>query len=299
MAVVKKLAGKPAKAAPTKLTINLPDAPSEPSESLADYSILLYGVKKGGKTTLCSQFPDPFFIGTEPGTKALRVKRHEPKHWLEAVAILEALEAKSKAGAKYCSTVIVDIVDVLYDMAFHYICKKKMISHPHEENDFGATWNEIRAAFRDYIVRLLQLPDCGVVFVSHDVEKEVELADGDKVERTQPSMSGQALREVEGIVDIIGHYTFAPGGQRILRIRGTQHLVAGTRLRERFVVAGGDPDNAADRVQIISMGGNEREAYANLVAAFNNEQADNGLSLVHVEEKSVVKKKVLIKKGGA
>jgi hypothetical protein len=269
MAIMKKK-GSSVAVAKEKHVVVLPDEPSEPSDSLSDYSIMLYGGKKIGKTTLCSQFPDPFFLATEPGTKALRVRALPARSWEEAVAIVDALEKKFKSGTKYCGTVIVDTTDLLYEYAFSSVCRKKMIKHPHEENDFGATWREIRVAFRDIVVRLLSLP-CGVVFVSHDTEKEIELADGNKVDRTQPTMSGQALAEIEGIVDIIAYYGFE-GKRRSLRIRGHQSMVAGTRLKEHFIKKGGKVGKPEDRIIAIPLGDTEEEAYENLIRAFDNEQ---------------------------
>ena len=290
MAVVKKLGVKNQKAAvKARPTVVLPEEPNEPSDSLSDYSVLLYGAKKIGKTTLCAQFPEPLFLGTEPGTKALRVRAVEILDWPTALAAVDALEARLKKEPGYCGTVVADTVDYLYEFAFNWVCKKKLINHPHEENDFGQTWREIRTAFRDLIVRLLRLP-CGVVFVSHDVEKEVELSDGSKVDRVQPTLSGQALAEVEGLVDIIAYYGF-DGRSRVLKVRGKQTLIAGNRLREHFIRSGGKPGAAEDRVHAIPLGETEEESYAALIKAFDNEQDETG-----VEEAPPARKKLSIKK---
>ncbi len=288
MAVVKKAGMKTEKVA--RPTVVLPDEPSEPSDSLSDYSMLLYGAKKIGKTTLCACFPEPLFLATEPGTRALRVRAVDVPDWPTALAAVDALEARLRKDPSYCGTVIADTVDYLYEAAFTWVCKKKCINHPHEENDFGQTWREIRVAFRDLIVRLLRLP-CGIVFVSHDVEKEVELADGSKVERVQPTLSGQALAEVEGLVDIIAYYGFS-GRKRVLKVRGKQTLVAGNRLREHFVRKGGRPGAPEDRVHEIPLGHTEQEAYNALKAAFDNQQEETGAE----EEAPAPKKVVKLKK---
>ena len=276
MALVKKL-GVKNKPVVERQRVVLPEEPNEPSDRLADYSILLYGAKKIGKTTLAAEFPNPFVMATEPGTKALRIRAGQVRSFEEALGTVDALEAKFKAGEKYCATVAVDTVDLLYEQAFAWICRKKGIKHPHDVDDYGMTWKEIRAAFRDLIVRILRLP-CGVIFISHDAEKEIELSDGSKIDRTQPTMAGQALQEIEGIVDIIAHYGFERR-LRALRIRGMQEIVAGSRLREHFLVKGGKPENPADRVELIPCGETSRDTFRALMRAFNNEQPTTALPL--------------------
>ena len=290
MAVVKKLhKGAEKKAPMAKREVVLPDDVSEPSDALSDYSMLLYGAKKIGKTTLCAEFPDPLFLSTEPGTKALRVRSVQVPDWLTMVAAVEALEVRLKKDPDYCKTIAVDTVDLVYEYAFNYVCKKVGVTHPTEANDFGQTWRAVKTSFRDILMRLLRLP-CGVIFVSHDTEREVETSDGSKVDRVQPTMSGQALGEVEGIVDIIGHYGFE-GRRRMLFIRGRQTLVAGSRLRERFLRQGGKPGVPDDRVAGIPLGRTEREAYNAIIKAFNNQQEDTGVEEVPVKSKSVKLKK--------
>lgn len=293
MAVVKKLLRKKLKAgnggSKPSLRVVLPEEATEPSDLLSDYSFLLYGAKKIGKTTLAAQFPDPFFLATEPGTKALRVKALQVRDWPTAVGAMDALEERLARDADYCKTVVVDTTDLLYEYAFDYVCKVKMIGHPHEENDYGATWREIKVAFRNYLMRLVRL-QIGTVLISHEVEREIELADGRKVDRVQPSLSNQPLGEVEGLVDLIGYYGFQ-GRHRTLRIRGAQTLVAGSRLREHFLIKGGDPEDPKARVQAIPLGRTEREAYEALVQAFNNQQENAGL-----EEEPQAAKKVVLKK---
>lgn len=278
MAVVKKIGSKssvgaaPSKPKKPKVEVTLPTEKSSPSDDLSDYSMLLYGSKKIGKTSLAAQFPDALFLALEPGTKALRVFSTPVPSWDHADAIVEALE--KPGGCDRYKTIVVDTVDILYTHAFEHICKKQMINHPQEENDYGATWGEIRKLFRSLVVRILNLP-AGSIFISHDTEKEVTLRNGDIVDRVQPTMSKQAIEEVEGIVDIIGNYGYE-GSSRVLRIDGRQEVVAGCRLEERFVRKGGNPSTPGDRVVRIPMGRTSAEAYSNFIKAFNNEQIETG-----------------------
>lgn len=235
----------------------LPAEPNDPSDELSDYSMLIYGAKKIGKTSLAAEFPDALFLATEPGTKALRVYSVDVEDWKDFEACMDELD---EAGDQY-RTVVVDTVDLMYEMVFQHICKKKIIDHPQDENDYGRTWKDIRLLFRKAIGRLLKSPR-GTIFISHDTEVDMDGPEG-KYQRTQPTMARQAMEEVEGVVDVIAYYGYV-GDERVLRVRGTQNLMAGSRLREHFNTKGGPP------VVEVSMGDSPQEGYENFIKAFDN-----------------------------
>lgn len=283
MAVLKKIiVGKKEVAGPAtgymplnqKLGLSLPTEVNVVPESMGEYTTLLYGAKKIGKTSLLSNFPKAFFLSTEPGTKALEVFSRPVRNWSEFIGYIELLE--SEDGNRF-ETIIVDTIDNAYEYAFDFICKKKLINHPHEENDFGATWKEISQLFRDAVLRLIST-NKGIVFVSHDIEKEVELRDGSKVDRVQPTMSKQAMGVVEALVDLIFNYSYNED-KRILRIDGNQTMVAGCRIETKFLRKGGKPRTAGDKIITIDMGRTSKESYDNLVKAFNNEQELTDITL--------------------
>lgn len=284
MAIIKKLGKKSVATPKEKISLSLPDEINTPSDELRDYSILLYGAKKIGKTSLASRFPDAYFLSLEPGTKALRVLRSDVRKWEELDGYLKLLEETDRFR-----TIIVDTVDLAYEYAFDYICRKKVIKHPNEENDYGATWREIAALFRSFVMRILRL-NRGVVFISHDMEREIELRDGTKIDRVQPTMDRKAMAVVEAVVDLICNYSY-DGKRRVLRIDGSQETVAGCRLEEHFLRKGGSPRVAGDRIQTIDMGNSSQESYDNFIAAFNNQQS----SVTHEQEAPKLKKKLSLR----
>lgn len=272
------------------VSVKLPKKKNKPSDKLVDYSILLYGAKKIGKTSLASHFPDAYFLSTEPGTKALEVFASPVSNWKEFDAYLDLLE-KDGDGSDF-STIVVDTVDILYEYAFKFICDKEMIEDPNEMNDYGKTWKKIKKTFADGILRLLNL-DKGVILISHDVEKEVELRNGDTVDRVQPTMSRQAMEVVEAIVDIICNYSYTDD-KRTLRIDGTQTTVAGCRLENNFIVKGKNPRSSKGRVITIDMGDTSSQSYENFKSAFNNKQESQyapGTEPIKKKKKKKLKKK--------
>lgn len=119
-------------------------------------------------------------------------------------------------------------------------------------------------------MRLFHLPGSpGLVFISHDTEREIETRDGRKIDRVQPTMSKQALGVIESLVDLIIAYQY-DGRERVAKICGAESIVAGCRLEHRFLAKDGE------RVESIPMGDSPAESFANFLRAFNNKQETSG-----------------------
>jgi hypothetical protein len=245
----------------------LPEDLNQPSDKLGDYSILLYGAKKIGKTSFAARFPDAIFLSTEPGTKALNVYTVPVKSYKDLNGYIDLLEKDKSDKFK---TIILDTVDIAYEHCYNEICRIKKINSPRDIDDFGATWGEIKGLFQKVVIRLLNTGR-GIIFISHDTEREIELRGGNKVDRVQPTMSNQAMSVIEAIVDIICNYRYE-GTRRFIQLDGSQTVVAGCRLEEHFVRKGGQPRTTGDRIITIPMGNTSQEAYDNFIKAFDNDQ---------------------------
>jgi len=224
---------------------------------LGDYSFLVFGDKKVGKTSLAAQFPDALFLMTEPGARALPVYQIAILDWRMFRDTLKLL--RTPEGKRF-QTIVVDTVDLLFKMAETYACQKLGIAHPSEE-DWGRGWSAVRDEFTAQMQVLLNIGK-GVILISHATEREIKTRSGTKYDRIQPTMSNQARDIVEGMVDIWAYYTYE-GTQRVLQIRGDEHIMAGNRLQENFRYNGKE-------VREIHMGSSAQEAYRNLVACFAN-----------------------------
>lgn len=267
MAVIRKSSAptekeRPVLASRVKLELSLATELNEPPEGISGYSMCIFGAKKIGKTSLAAEFPNVYFLATEPGTKALRVKSSFIPDWDHFVGYVDLLVKE----ADPTRTVVVDIVDLVYEMIFDKTCKELGIESPTEEKDFGATWRKIKKMFRHQIQRIISLPG-GSLFLSHDTEKEITLRDGSKTDRVQPTMAKAPLGEVEGIVDVIAYYGYEKE-DRFLWIKGHSELMAGSRLVEHFRVK----DLPELYINRISMGGSSKQAYDNIIKAFKNQQ---------------------------
>jgi hypothetical protein len=243
---------------------SLPTKKSEPRDNLGDYTWLIYGEKKIGKTSLASQFPDALFMMFEPGGKGLSIYQVELANWK---AFKEYIKLLKKSPDQF-KTIIIDTVDIAYERAFEHVGNREGFTHPSEVNDFGASWKLIRQEFESTILELVNTGR-GVMFLSHATESEFQEASGNKYNKLIPTMSKQARAFVIGFVDIIAYYGYY-GKERLLTIQGSDAVDAGHRLDGKFLVSGGEEQG--NRVHSIPMGNSSKEGYDNIQKAFRNEQ---------------------------
>jgi len=219
----------------------------------------MYGAKKIGKTTLAAQFPDTFFLFFEPGIGELEVHAKQVTSWMEFVSYLDLLEEDESY-----KTVVIDTVDVAYNLCFEYTCAKNGFEHPGDRNDFGKSWSLIKKEFMRQFRRLFRLKK-GTILISHAKDREFETKHGKKYNRIVSTMSGQAHDYINGEADIWFFYGYE-GEDRVITLKGSDYVSAGSRLRTRFRTPDGE------RIGRIPCGNDEEETYENLIAAFQNEQ---------------------------
>lgn len=272
---------KKAKKKIQKVTVSIPKRPSKVCTDFRLYSVLIHGEKKIGKTTMWAHEEGAFFLELDPIQLSLAIRQKHVPSWSHFVAYIDLLE-ENPSDVK---TVIVDGVDIAYQLCFNWSCVKMAITHPHDENDYGKSWNFIRAEFETAMLRLLSLNEQGIAtrFISHSKWAEVKTRGGGKVDKLIPFMTSQAEEVLNGRIDIWAAYTY-DGNKRVLILEGSEEIGAGHRCDGRFLT----PDGEA--IQEIFMGKSSKEAYNNLLEAFNNEQ-----TYVTIDEMTPKKKKKKIK----
>ncbi len=253
-----KLALKPVPGLKTRPTWSLPEGLSEPPSHLEDYTMLLYGERKIGKTTLFARYPDPFFMMFEPGGRALRIKQQYMATWedfLHGIALLEK-------NPSYCRTVVLDTGFMCYERCFEFV-KAKLGLEDIRDEAWGNGWKAIDAEFRRAHERLFAL---GLSFqvTAHTEIKHFKRKDGTEFDKLTTQLGGQATRFYNGIVDIIGYYHYGNGGHRVLTMRGNDHVEAGSRVEGHFLYPDGKP------IEDVPMGDSPEQAFKNLHAAYHN-----------------------------
>ncbi len=202
-----------------------------PVRDFLKYLILVYGREKIGKSTLFSQFPDCYFISTEPGTKGLEIYETQVENWDELKQVVKLL----KLTNKYPS-VCIDTVDRAYDMCLDYVCRELNIDYPGEDEagkeDFGKSWKAVKKEFMAVIHEIIRTGR-GVGFTSHATETEIKTKSGERYTRIFPSMGKQARTAIEALVDFFFYadYMRDENGDtvRVLITQGDETVWAGSR----------------------------------------------------------------------
>jgi hypothetical protein len=210
----------------------LPKEKSTPKTELGQFTCLLYGSSKIGKSTFCSNFDNALFFATEPGLNCLSVFKTEISSWEGFLNDCKELAL----GKHNFKTVVIDTVDNLYKFCSDFMCKKLGISHE-SELGFGKGYSMVNSEFQRVLTRLSLLP-IGLVMVSHSQEKEMDTRTG-KVKKIVPTLTKGAREIVLGLVDLILYCdtevikdpdTGKPvGHRRVIRTKAHQYYDAGDR----------------------------------------------------------------------
>ncbi len=262
-----------------RIKVSIPTKLSEPSANLREYSVLIHGEKKIGKTTLFAQEKNALFLEFDPPQRALRILQRHVPDWPHFMAYIDLMEQRPGN----IETLIVDGADLCYQVCFDWCCKKLAIVHPHDEKDYGKSWRFIRDTFEGAMLRILSLDGIAARFICHSKWQEVENRDGKTVEKLVPFLTSQAEEVLNGRIDLWGAYMYH-GNKRILVIQGDEKTGAGHRIDTQLRTPEGDA------IAEIPMGTDPKEAYRNLLRAFCNKQ-----EYTHVVTSKKKKKKVKVK----
>lgn len=178
----------------------LPTSKTEPSRDPMQYSILIYGPTKVGKSTFASQADRAIFLATEPGLNALSVYKVDVDSW-ETLQSACAELAKQKHDFK---TIVIDTIDNAYEMCLAYVCRGlkgkdgQPVSHP-ADLGYGKGWSAVNAEFKRVLTKLAMMPQ-GLILISHSKVQEVETKTG-KFDKICPTTG--AAKIVLGLMDMV------------------------------------------------------------------------------------------------
>jgi hypothetical protein len=243
-----------------QIEVSLPTAKSTPSDVLEDYTWLIHGEAKIGKTSLLSNFSDTLFLMFEPGGKGLSVFKVDIPDWRYFKAYVKKLQATSQFRH-----IVIDTVDVSYERVYEYIAEKNNWDVPPGDDYGRSSWIPIEKEMKSEFSKIIATGR-GVSFTSHTKEGSFASRVGSytKLIPTMPNMPREFL---SAFVDIIAYYGYA-GEERVLTIEGSDRVDAGHRILTHFRTLSGE------KVHSIPMGDSAEEGYENIVKAFRNKQAD-------------------------
>lgn len=223
---------------------------------------LIYGPKRIGKTSLAAQFPGALLCAFEPASRSVKAYREDCYTWDRFLQVVSAL-VKQRDPKKFTCAVI-DTGLEAYQMCMDYTGKKFGFEHPGGLNDYGASWDKVKKEFRKPFIEL-QAAGIALIIVCHERLKENETRAGQKFDSVIPAISTQADEFFRAIVGNLVYYHMR-GKERFIQVRGTDYIAAGVGGEDHFLTPSGE------QVYAVPAGRSYKEAYQNLVLAFENKQ---------------------------
>lgn len=214
-------------------SIALPTAPT-PAKAGAEFSMLLYGAPKIGKSTFAANLPGALFVATERGLDHLscfRIPADRP-----CVGTWEEFRAACKLiadGSHPFKTVVIDTVDNAYALCQTHVLGKNKVEH---ESDlgYGKGYALVNNEFTRVFNKLASLP-YGLCLISHSKTVEEESRTGKRT-RIVPTLSGKPRDYVLGLVDLVLYAEIEPERtdkgvihKRQLKTKPTDEYDAGDR----------------------------------------------------------------------
>jgi hypothetical protein len=210
--------------------MQLPKEKTTPKTALNDYTTLIYGMPKAGKTSLCAEIPDALFLSCEPGTNALSVFEIPIRSWND---FLEACKAIEQESNKF-KTLIIDTVDGCHRFCSEHICRQNNVKHE-SELSYGLGYSLIAAEFWRVISKLASMPP-GLILISHATEKEIETRTG-KYTKVVPTLPDKVRKQIVGMTDFVLYFDLQQSQdkdgniiwKRIIKTKPTKDYEAGDR----------------------------------------------------------------------
>lgn len=199
--------------------------------------LLIYGEPTIGKTIFSNKFPNSIFLNTDGNIKYIDspvipiVNQTNMSAWEVYVNSIDAILTENH---NY-ETVIIDLLDDIYQYCRTYFYKQLKITHE-SELGFGKGWDIVRNAFIMPIKGLLN-SGLNVVLISHEKAETVKDRIGRELTRYKPNLPDAIIDKLSGMVDITGRILIKTEEtddgvveNRVLYLNSTKDQVGGNRI---------------------------------------------------------------------
>ena len=206
------------------------------SRDLGSYMCFYYGNSKTGKSTLASKLygDDALFVATEKGYNALSVFAVDLTSWNETNSLLRQL--KMPEIKERFKVIVIDTVDILYDLAVSYILKINGCTDL-SDKPFGKLYGEVDKIFNEFLLSITRL-GYGLDMNGHaKTQSKLAKKGNNEVESdyTIPSLARRGYQIVAAMVDNIFYIPMGEdedGNQvRVIKTRATNEYFAGSRFK--------------------------------------------------------------------
>ena len=188
------------------------------------------------KTTNACKFPKPMLLGFEKGYGFLDGIIAQPiNSWKEALEVKKQLLKDAESAEKenrdtIFKSVIVDTIDIAYDLCEKYIVDKEGVDYLDETEKMRG----YRALSREYDKFFQEIVKAGytLICISHATTKQIK-ENGEKYDKTIPTVPDRGFLVVSRLVDVCAYASYESDEQgnihSMLTLRGNKHLEAGSR----------------------------------------------------------------------
>lgn len=204
-------------------------------------SIIIYGPNRAGKTFNTSRALKPLFLSFEKGLNAIEgVPFFYIDTWSKFLNLVKQLTNPTTIAQvkQQYSTIIIDTIQGITDLADEYICSIYNITSIGAGNNGYGNWKEYEKAM---LAPLKKLCASGytLAFLAHETERKLKDEAGNEIVQLYPK-SGDAKRCTAIICDFCDFIAYAQtqnsaDGNEVLStlyFKGTQAFYAGSRFRK-------------------------------------------------------------------
>ena len=219
--------------------MKLPSTERRNLEKVEKRVIWIYGQPFCGKTTFANAFPVPLMLNTDGNIKfvdapyirikdEIQVEGRMTKKTL-AWQIFKDIIAELEKGGNGFKTIVVDLVEDLYEYCRLYMYEQLGIKH--ESDDSFKAWDMVRGEFLNTLKRLMALDYENIILISHeDATKDITKRGGDKITAIKPNMQDKVALKVSGMVDVVARIV-ADGNERTFSFKSNEVIFGGGRLK--------------------------------------------------------------------
>lgn len=206
----------------------LPKEKTKTKQTFENINICLVGNPKVGKSTFASKLTnenqgETLFLATEKGHDFLEIFKVNVNSFKD---FEETMMSLGKEAHNF-KTVVVDVVDRLYEMIEDEVCKRNGVKKI-SDIPFGSGYSMVRKAFLHYM-ELLNRLGISIIFITHAKEKEYK---GDNISWTAmgTSLSRSVEESVLGLCDLILYCYIDRNNKRMMRTKPSKFVIcAGDR----------------------------------------------------------------------
>ena len=197
----------------------------------------IYGTPNIGKTTFANQFPDALMINTDGNYKyidspviSLLDSTKDP--WEVFIDVIDTI----LKGDHTYKTIVIDLLEDVYQYARNFYCKKLKIDHE-SELGYAKGYDIIRNNFLIALRKLVNAP-YNIIFISHEETEIVKDRIGRETTVYKTALPDKVAKKISGMVEITGRISAVskadengnPIDKRMLQLSSNKEQYGGNKI---------------------------------------------------------------------